>query len=285
MKSIAPRVTITIQPLQSRDALFSAASQLLETELLGKSFHQIADECLEALEATCDYDPQAPPVAPPPEEVPSPALSCCGSSSLDESDWDMVSSSGDRMDLNKLGHMVQQNEKALNGVEGKDGVCLLGGTGAGKSTFVHHLAGENLVLRDYRSPSGLESKVYEPDHGRTLPGFVLGHSEHESGTSSITQWLNPRTGRLYIDLPGNFDTRGHEINIATSMGLQKAAERFRSVRFVVFLRCDLFGGADKSQTLRGISRIVGSVVTDFKYHSDAFTFLFSHVSKLSIFAE
>lgn len=80
-------------------------------------------------------------------------------------------------------------------------VVLLGGTGSGKSTFMHILAGRKLVLREdkYGVPI-LDSEVPWEE-------FKIGHG-HDSETEIPGIWFDRTRNIIFCDCPGFYDTKG-----------------------------------------------------------------------------
>ena len=186
------------------------------------------------------------------------------------------------LDLGQLAKLVEQAQPAVQQVLRKLVLLFVGVTGAGKTTLIYHCAGKRLVPRTHESTRGIKYRVYEPEDGNDLDGFVLGHSSSRSGTRTMTAWT-PDSGVVYLDSPGHLDTRGAEVDIATSVSLRRVAETCAGMRCVLVLRCDLFDGPDKCNTLRGICRSVATSLMDLDSDGKALCFVFSRVQKLSCY--
>ena len=186
------------------------------------------------------------------------------------------------LDLGQLAKLVEQAQPAVQQVLRRLVLLFVGVTGAGKTTLIYHCAGKRLVPRIHESTRGIKHRVYEPEDGNDLDGFVLGHSSSRSGTRTMTAWT-PDSGVVYLDSPGHLDTRGEEVDIATSVSLRRVAESCAGMRCVLVLRCDLFDGPDKCNTLRGICRSVATSLMDLDSDGKALCFVFSRVQRLSCY--
>ena len=96
-----------------------------------------------------------------------------------------------------LGRLIAAAEPTLPHLVGKNVVVMLGRTGAGKSTFVHTVAGRPLHRRQYRSAEdGTERDVFEAE--APLEGFVIGH-EQASQTKCIRHFVRDGGAPAYAE--------------------------------------------------------------------------------------
>ena len=197
-------------------------------------------------------------------------------SELSQDDWLCVHD--DMLDFKKLGEHVERSHHVLKQHDQKKVLLFLGSTGAGKSTFLHHIAGKRLVEKP-----GRRASVYEPATDQDLSDMKdiqIGHGM-ESGTTILSPWTNADTGAVYMDCAGYLDTRGPEIDIATSLSIRKLAETCQSLRFIVVIGCDLLmGSSNRGGSFRELCSVICLCVKDFKKYSGAFSFVFSHVNML-----
>lgn len=187
------------------------------------------------------------------------------------------------VDLAHLYDLVATSQEAIQRLAGKEVLLLWGGSCAGKTTLIYFVAGKTLERRHYKGPDGIPKVVYAPKGGEELPGFVLGHSQSASGTMSIASWQHPQSGKVYVDEPGDFDTRGVEIDIATVVCHRKIAETCAALRVAFVLRCDWINAADRGKHFRDLCRSLAHSVTNFARHSKLFCFVFNRLNALECF--
>ena len=184
----------------------------------------------------------------------------------------------DTLDLAKVGDYVKHSNKILQQLSQKEVLCFLGSTGVGKTTYLHHIAKKRLVAV-YKN--GQMSYEVATDQDLTdLEGIEIGHGK-ESGTTRLSPWTSTDTGAVYMDCAGYLDTRGPELDIATSLSMRKLAETCKSLRFIVVIGCDLLvGTSNRGQSFRQLCTVICQCVKDFIKYSGAFSFVFSHVDML-----
>ncbi|CAE8651577.1 unnamed protein product [Polarella glacialis] len=186
-------------------------------------------------------------------------------------------SSQSLFDLSLLASLIQSADVAIQQVQGRNVVILVGNTGTGKSTFVHFLAGCQLQRRPYKQGSSLKRWVYEA--AQSLDDFRIGH-DLQSETKHIIPFEREDSGVVYLDSPGYEDTAGPEVDFATSISYQKVAATCGQLRFLVLVSCASFldnrGGA-----IRSLTKLLSSLVHGFDTHKLAFSFLFTHVHLLA----
>lgn len=117
-------------------------------------------------------------------------------------------------------------------------VVLLGGTGSGKSTFMHILAGKKLVLHhdQYGIPI-LDAEVPWEE-------FTIGH-DHESQTEIPGIWFDKKRNIIFCDCPGFYDTKGPMQEIINLFVI------FTLLTYVKQLKVALLIGQEDATALRG----------------------------------
>ena len=143
----------------------------------------------------------------------------------------------------------------------KEGIFLIGNTGAGKSTFVNYLAGCTMISRKPRELglTGLVPLVLvQPtSEGGALDELMqIGHSK-VSATFMPNIESDP-SGRTYCDCPGFLDNRGAEINIANAVNIKNTLFKSSGIRVVVLINYHTL----LSQRVKGITdmlRICGDL--------------------------
>ncbi len=268
---------IGLKPCPTRDGLTAVVQEVLGSDPSYDNLHQLADKCLAAI-GIDSLEPQ--------DEGEDAKHSQTGWSQEDsQPTLPQAAQAPEAMsfDLMELDRLVRLADAALQKQEDRNVLLFVGCTGAGKTTVIYHIAGKNLKATRHTSDSGIKELVYKPEDEQDLPGFFLGHSQCGSGTQCITSWLHPDSGVVYMDSAGHLDTRGCEVDVATTCSFKRMAAMGGFLRFVVVVRCDLLTGADRCNTLRSFCKVLSSYVADFQENSHAFCFLFNRVQALECY--
>lgn len=117
-------------------------------------------------------------------------------------------------------------------------VVLLGGTGSGKSTFIHILAGRKLILRNdkYGTP------ILEAEKEWTE--FKIGHS-HESETEIPGIWFDKTRNIIFCDCPGFYDTKGPMQEVVNLFAIVSLLNLVTQLKIVLMI------GQEDAVSLRG----------------------------------
>lgn len=223
---------------------------------------------------------------------------------FDESDDEMEPMQDDSDERNSIHHLsrrfdaglvvqnIQRGETALDQVEGRDCVLIVGKTGTGKSTLIQALAGKKIkeVKHSFSYANGRETEVTMKnvyDVVDPLPGFEIGH-EKKSKTATIGCFdPNSVSDRsflrnkklIFVDSPGFEDTGGPEGDVATSVLLSQVASRCRSLAFVIMISyVSLL--EDRGGSMRSVLRLIRSFTRSFEEDKQSFMFLFTHSSEI-----
>ena len=113
----------------------------------------------------------------------------------------------------------------------KNPILVLGHTGAGKSTLIGYLLGQELVYKPLAS-----SKIVL-DYSEPRPSFpVIGHRTYQSTTKGGHLYTIPNSRFEYIDCAGAVDTSGVEADICNAMAISMLIKLVPPKKIVVV--CD-----------------------------------------------
>jgi hypothetical protein len=198
------------------------------------------------------------------------------------------------LDISELLWLNSLNDSASEQIEGKEIALLLGGTGAGKSTTTHYLAGSkmeevrlggegggvNVGKRRHIQP--VPSSIKNPMLFRVKSGANAAASE----TRYITALeLDPthiglrRTTPAIIlcDTPGFFDSKSPIVDICNILGIIRAVKRTRSVK-IIFLNPQNFC-ANKFSVLKDYVRVLVGMIPTLDEFLNSIIFCYSHFNK------
>ena len=195
---------------------------------------------------------------------------------------DLVLSSS--FDINVLKEAMKNSAEALELVNDRDVVAVVGKTGVGKSTLLQGIAGKKIRQSIHRTTFAGQTalkEVYEAEDA--LSRFEIGH-DAKSKTSHLNAYLR-KSGKseketVYLDMPGMEDTNGVEMDIATCALLSQVAKRCKSLKFIMVIHCASLL-EDRGGAFRAVLQFARKFVADFKHHKKSFMFLFSHSDEIS----
>lgn len=152
----------------------------------------------------------------------------------------------------------------------------------GKSTLIQGIAGKRIHTSFHKSSfSGETSTKTVFDAQDALPNFEIGHAK-VSKTRSLNAFLRKIGDNevVYLDSPGLEDTRGTEMDIATSAMLSQVAKRCKCLRFVILIHCASLL-EDRGNAFRSILQFAKKFVEDFSASKTSFMFLFTHSHEIT----
>ncbi|KAL4489802.1 hypothetical protein ABPG72_022442 [Tetrahymena utriculariae] len=187
------------------------------------------------------------------------------------------------LNINEMKRLIQEADNTAQKIEGQDIILLLGGTGAGKSTTIHFLAGSKMVEEKIEIQQGeflqyiAPNEIKNEDLNKIKVGF-----QAKSETRFITPVnINFRdinmgyNGSIILcDSPGFDDTAGPEVDIANGLGIVQAVKLCKSVRPVILLSFKSMG--DRGQGIKQLAHILVRLVEDIQDNLSSFSYLFSN---------
>ncbi|ETN98286.1 hypothetical protein RFI_39224, partial [Reticulomyxa filosa] len=141
----------------------------------------------------------------------------------------------ENFDIGLMLELVKKAEEAANKIKDKNVILFIGGTGAGKSTLIHFLAGSKMKKQTVDGkPHIAPVKVIN----KALIDVTCSPSA-ESETKYITaipinlKELSVRSkldNIVLCDTPGFEDTNGPEVDVANGIGIIKALQTCKTVK-------------------------------------------------------
>ena len=185
------------------------------------------------------------------------------------------------VDLDLMLHYIDKAISEAEKIKNKDILLLLGGTGTGKSTTIHFLAGSKM---EKRKVSGLTHispvTVKNPDliSFSTSP-FLRSETRSINAITINASELGAKqaTEITLCDSPGFGDTDGVELDIANGIGVVRAVKGSRSVKPIILVSQKSIG--DRSGGLTALANILVMFIPDIKQQLGAFTYIFTKYKK------
>ncbi|ETO33243.1 hypothetical protein RFI_03864 [Reticulomyxa filosa] len=185
-------------------------------------------------------------------------------------------------DINLMLELVDEAEKAAIQIKDQNVILLLGGTGAGKSTCIHFLAGsvmqEKLVDgKPHIAPVQVKNKALHR---------VSTSSKAASETRYITAVpidlkemgiLGAKGNVILCDTPGFEDTNGPEVDVANGIGIIRALQQCKSVKPVVLISYVALG--HRMSCVKELARTLVGIIPSIENHISAFSYVFTKLPK------
>ena len=109
---------------------------------------------------------------------------------------------------------------------------LIGGTGSGKSTFMHILANKKLIVKE----DSYKNKILESE--TSWDEFKIGH-DHSSETEIPGIWFDRKRNVIFCDCPGFFDTKGSAQDIVNIFSIVTLLNQVKKVKLVLMISQDV----------------------------------------------
>ncbi|ETO00734.1 hypothetical protein RFI_36706, partial [Reticulomyxa filosa] len=182
-------------------------------------------------------------------------------------------------DIRLMLELMKKAEKAANEIKDKHVILFLGGTGTGKSTLIHYLAGSTMEKQVVDGkPHIAPTKIIN----KALTNVIC-----RAGAKSETKYITAvpidlkKLGVLSIklnnvvlcDTPGFEDTNGPEVDVANGMGIIKALQTCKNVKPVVLVSYTALG--NRMACVRELVRTLVRIIPSIQDYLSAFAYVFT----------
>ena len=143
----------------------------------------------------------------------------------------------------------------------------MGGSGVGKSTTIHFLAGSEMIETEVGELTHIgPCKVNNPQAEEIITGpFAF----------SVTKFINCVNvdGLIICDSPGFEDTQGHEVDIANGVGVVNGIKGCKSVLVGIVVSFKSTG--ERYKGIKSLAKLVASMFTNLTNYIDTFIYIFT----------
>lgn len=185
------------------------------------------------------------------------------------------------VDVDQMLIYIDKAISAAEKIKGKDIFLLLGGTGTGKTTTIHFLAGskmEKTTVRGLKHIAPVQitdgelaefvTSPFSRSETRSInPIFI---DAHKCGAQKVSEVI-------LCDSPGFCDTDGVELDIANGIGIVRAVKGCQSVKPIVLVSQQSIG--DRSEGLTKLAGILIMFIPDIKHVLKSFNYVFTKYTK------
>ncbi len=179
---------------------------------------------------------------------------------------------------------IQESKKT----KGQHILMLIGSTGDGKTTAIHHLCGSKFRVM-YQG--GV--KHYEPYN---VPNPILNEMHTSASSKSTTRYISvipidlceidedSSIEKIYLcDTPGFGDSCGSEVDISNGVGILEAVKNSESVRLALFISKKNAGG--KFEKVKPMLHMLNNMIEDVQKHKNSINYIFNFFNKDEIVKE
>ncbi|ETO35047.1 hypothetical protein RFI_02028 [Reticulomyxa filosa] len=172
--------------------------------------------------------------------------------------------------------LVKKAEEAAEQIRNKNVILLLGGTGAGKSSLIHFLAGSTMEQQTVDGQSHIAPK--------NVKNKALDNVKTSVKTVSETKYITAvpidlkemgvygdQDSIILCDTPGFEDTGGPEIDVANGIGIIKALKNCKSVKPIILIAYTALG--NRMNGVRGLARTLVGIIPSIKDHLTTFSYV------------
>ncbi|CAF2749764.1 unnamed protein product [Rotaria sp. Silwood2] len=181
------------------------------------------------------------------------------------------------LNIHELFRLIKKVNNTAHTIKNKDIIFFLGGTGSGKSTTIHFLAGSKMIENKVTGLNHLSLvEINNPDlkHITTSP---FARSETRYITSVKVNFDDvgrfTRESIILCDSPGFEDTSGPEVDIANGLGIVNVIKGCKSVKPVVIISYKSIG--DRLQGLKDLMYVLSALIPGIQDQIEAFSYIFT----------
>ncbi|ETO01626.1 hypothetical protein RFI_35814, partial [Reticulomyxa filosa] len=175
--------------------------------------------------------------------------------------------------------LMKKSEEAASEIKDKNVILFLGGTGTGKSTLIHFLAGSKMEKqavddKPHIAPTKIINKAL---HNVTCRASAKSETKYITAVPIDLKELGVLSIKLenvvLCDTPGFEDTNGPEVDVANGMGIIKALQTCKSVKPVVSISYTALG--NRMSCVRELVLTLVRVIQPIQDHLSAFAYVFT----------
>lgn len=181
------------------------------------------------------------------------------------------------LDIHELFRLVEKVDDAAELIKNKDIIFLLGGTGSGKSTTIHFLAGSTMTATKVGGLNHITATNFKSPDLQYVTSSPFARSETRCITPVTVKFEDVgllRSGSIILcDTPGFEDTNGPEVDIANGISIVRAIQKCKSVKPVVLVSYKSIG--DRFQGLKDLTHLLAGLIPGIQDQIRAFSYIFT----------
>ncbi|ETN98841.1 hypothetical protein RFI_38646, partial [Reticulomyxa filosa] len=161
-------------------------------------------------------------------------------------------------------------------------ILFLGGTGSGKSTLIHYLAGSKMEKQivdgnNHIAPVEVKNKALR---NVVTSARAVSETRHITAVPIDLKEMRVFTEEdsvVLCDTPGFEDTSGPEVDVANGIGIIRALKCCKSIKPVVLVSYTALG--NRMSCVRGLARTLGQIISSIDDHLSAVEYVFTKFPK------
>lgn len=181
------------------------------------------------------------------------------------------------LNIHDLFRLVEKVDDAAELIRNKDIIFLLGGTGSGKSTAIHFLAGSTMMATKIDGLNHIAATNFKNPDLQYVTSSPFARSETRCITPVTVKFeevglIHPGS-IILCDTPGFEDTNGPEVDIANGISIVRAIQKCKSVKPVVLVSYKSIG--DRFQGLKDLTHLLAGLIPGIRDQIKAFSYIFT----------
>ena len=182
------------------------------------------------------------------------------------------------LNISELRILIENAKKVASQIKNQDIILFLGGTGSGKSTAIHFVAGSKMAMTNVEIEKGIilqHIAPVEPYHTPALYNVSVS-SKAESETryiSAVPVHPDQNSSIILCDSPGFGDTAGPEVDIANGLGIVEAVKGCKSVKPVILISYLMVG--DRGEGIKKLAHLLVKMVSNISDKLSCFSYIFT----------
>ena len=181
------------------------------------------------------------------------------------------------LNIHELFRLIEKVDDAAEIIKNKDIIFLLGGTGSGKSTVIHFLAGSKMIatrIGGLNHIAAINTRNLDLQYVTSSP---FARSETRCITPVTVKFEDVgvvHSGSIILcDTPGFDDTNGPEVDIANGISIVRAIRQCKTVKPVVLVSYKSIG--DRFQGLKKLTHLLAGLIPGIQDQIKAFSYIFT----------
>lgn len=181
--------------------------------------------------------------------------------------------------ITEMMRLIAKVDDAAKLIKNQSIILFLGGTGSGKSTTIHFLAGSKMIGTKMKGLNhiGVDYTSIKNSDLKSITSTPFAQSETKYITPVRVNFKDvdalSRGSIILCDTPGFEDTNGPEVDIANGIGMVRAIKECKDVRPVILMSFKNIG--DRYEGLKNLAHTLVGLIPTLEDNISTFSYIFT----------